>query len=793
MTVMNATPQLIDSQILEILAEHYQLSGELTELPSYSDLNRKLSTGDGVQYVVKVANINQNEEELRFENRIMGLLSQSEQLNIETPEVVSAKTNGESILSIKDSANQTCLFRVITFLEGTLWANARDTKDIQLCSSLGEALAKVDHLLAETNEPASYRYLQWDMRYSNSVVRKYCDCIVESDKASLISDILTSYETRVLPLYGELPCQLIHNDANDYNLLIDQDRQRVSGLFDFGDMVHSFRVAEIAIAAAYALMNKENIEELLKAIVTAYHRRNPLNQNELKVLFLMIQMRLAVSLSISSYQYTQTPENEYLLISQEGAWALLEKMASIDELSLTMQLCSLCSERDTPPNQLNNELMDYRRQHLSENLSLAYQQPLNIIAGRKAYLYDQTGNRYIDMVNNVCHVGHCHPDVVAAGQKQMAILNTNTRYLHQNIVDFSRQLLSTMPAELSVCMLVNSGSEANELAIRLARTHTQAKAMLVVDGAYHGNTNTCIDISPYKFDGNGGQGAPDWVKKTLCPDPFRGVYRGYSEATGKNYALDVKRAIDEFLTAGDPICGFICESIQGVGGQIIHPRGYLKAAYEHVRQAGGVCIADEVQVGMGRIGEHWWAFQSQQVVPDIVTIGKPLGNGHPLAAVVTTQAIADSFVTGMEYFNTFGGNPVSCAIGKAVFDVIEQEDLMCHALNTGGYLKEQLKALQQRFPVIGDVRGLGMFIGVEFINNPDTLEPAVQQIDYVIERLKSRGILLTTEGPLHNVLKIKPPLAFSQADAEEFILVLTEILQQPEARTTSGLIKDTQG
>ena len=782
MTV-SATPRLDDNLILQFLEAHYGISGELSDLPSYADLNRLLESSDGVKSVVKIANVNQSIDELDFENSVINLLANEPSVSIKVPELLVGLDGKTQMFAINDQDNRVCQLRVISFLPGELWAesNCKAASNQDLIKSLGSSLASVDKVLQSFSHAASHRYLVWDIRHAHVIINKHMSDISSAEGRQKIAQVLSDYEAQVLPFLAELPQQIIHNDANDYNLLVDSETPQVSGLFDFGDMVYTYRIAELAIACAYAIMDQQEPAQVIQTCAQAYHQVNPLESAEFEVLLNMIRARLAVSLCMSSYQYSLQPENEYLLVSQNGAWQGLEKLAEIDPVAFVLKLKHLCGIRDGESRD-NRDIIQYRKQHLSENLSLAYQQPLKIVAGRKAYLYSEAGERYLDMVNNVCHVGHCHPKVVAAGQKQMATLNTNTRYLHDNIVQFSKKLLSTMPEQLSVCMFVNSGSEANELALRLARKFTNRQSMIVVEGAYHGNANACIDISPYKFDGAGGDGAPDWVKQTIVPDPYRGKFKGRTPEVGKQYALDVKRVADEFGEQGNPVCAFICESIQGVGGQIIHPPEYLKHAYLYVRDAGGVCIADEVQVGMGRVGTHWWAFETQDVVPDIITIGKPLGNGHPLAAVVTTKEIADAFVTGMEYFNTFGGNPVSCAIGSAVLDVVKNENLQQHAIEVGAYLVEGLKKLQSSFPIIGDVRGAGMFIGAEFVKDPETLEPAVEQIDYVIERLKDEGILLTTEGPFHNVLKIKPPLAFSMEDAEYFLQTLKMILSEGEAQ-----------
>jgi 4-aminobutyrate aminotransferase-like enzyme/Ser/Thr protein kinase RdoA (MazF antagonist) len=397
-----------------------------------------------------------------------------------------------------------------------------------------------------------------------------------------------------------------------------------------------------------------------------------------------------------------------------------------------------------------------RAVQLSPNLSLSYSEPLHITAGEGAELIDVDGRRYVDLVNNVCHVGHAHPRVVEAIAEQAARLNTNTRYLHANITEYARRLAATFPDPLNVVMLTNSGSEANDLALRLARTATGREHTLVLDWAYHGNLSSLIEISPYKFNRKGGRGPSDRVRVCALPDPYRGAFG----ADGPRYADDVKARCAE-----TPPAVFIHESIPGVAGQIELADGFLRAAYAAARAAGALCIADEVQCGFGRVGEHMWAFEHHGVVPDIVTLGKPIGNGHPIGAVVTTPEIARRFRTGMEYFNTFGGNPVSCAAALAVLDVVEDERLMTNAARVGGYLRERLTALGERHPAVGDVRGRGLFLGVDLVADRGRRDPDPALAKRVVEAAKRDGVLLSTDGPGDNVLKIKPPLVLGEHQA----------------------------
>ena len=404
-----------------------------------------------------------------------------------------------------------------------------------------------------------------------------------------------------------------------------------------------------------------------------------------------------------------------------------------------------------------DSLVERRQRLLGRNLSIAYQKRLSIVRGSMQYLYDDEGRRYLDAYNNVAHVGHCHPQVVAAGQRQMALLNTNTRYLSELILQYAEKLTATLPEPLSVCYFVNSGSEANELALRLARAHTNARDLIVLEHAYHGNTTTLIDISPYKHDGPGGKGPPAWVHKAPLP----------TSAESAQHVIDIIAS----LTA--PLCGFIAESMPSVAGQIVLPDGYLHKVYEAVRAAAGVCIADEVQTGYGRIGTHFWAFEKYGVVPDIVVLGKPIGNGHPIGAVITTRAIAESFANGMEFFSTFGGNNVSCAIGLKVLEVVEEENLQSHALQVGERLLEGLRDLQQRHDIIREVRGSGLFLGVELIHDA---MPATAEANRIANRMREHAVLLGTDGPFHNVLKIRPPMPFSEADADLLVSTLSDVL-----------------
>ena len=421
-------------------------------------------------------------------------------------------------------------------------------------------------------------------------------------------------------------------------------------------------------------------------------------------------------------------------------------------------------------------ILTLRKKFLSPSLSLSYDKPIHITRGEGQYLYDVDGKRYLDAVNNIQHVGHCHPKIVEAAHEQNELLNVNTRYLDEKIIHYAQSLTEKLPDGLDVCFFTNSGSESNDLAIRIARSISNSKETIVLDSAYHGHLSSLIDLSPYKHNSKGGSGPPDFVHTVPLPDPFRVVYRG--DKCSIDYINEVKKIIKIIKNKGNQLSAFFVEALMGCGGQIILPDGFLKESFKLVHEAGGICIADEVQIGFGRVGSNYWGFETCDVLPDIVTLGKSMGNGHPLSALVTTKEIAEKFNNGMEYFNSFGGNPVSCAIGQAVLDVIDNEELQKNARLVGDYLIKKLIALQSDYEFIGEVRGWGLFLGIEMINDVESLKPDKNAAKTIANEMKNSGVLISVEGPDHNVLKIKPPIIFNYENADELVFNFRSVLDK---------------
>lgn len=421
----------------------------------------------------------------------------------------------------------------------------------------------------------------------------------------------------------------------------------------------------------------------------------------------------------------------------------------------------------------NESLIRRRARAMGPAYRLFYRQPVHLVRGEGVYLYDSDGASYLDCYNNVASVGHCHPHVVEALTRQAGLLNTHTRYLHENVVEYAERLAATLPGDLSVCMFVCTGTEANDLAFRIARTVTGNEGAIVTEHAYHGNSLVVTELSTEEYPASE---QPDYLETVEAPDGYRGSFRYPDAGWADKYAALASHAIDALAERGKQPAMFMCDNIFSSNGVLTPPPEYLQGVYRRVRAAGGLIVADEVQSGLCRLGDNMWGFQDSGVIPDIVTMGKPIGDGHPLAAVVTTPAIAEAFARKFHYFNTFGGNPVSAAVGLAVLDVIEQENILQNVHETGACLRLGLQDLARQNPLIGDVRGKGLFFGVELVKDPVTREPAAHEALEVRERLRNNGVLLSTSGAFNNVLKIRPPMVFSKSNADELLDKLKQAL-----------------
>lgn len=991
------------------LKQHWGIDAELSRLDGEYDLNFLVNGRDGQGYILKAMRPGCETWLVDMQVKAFDHIA-ARQPDLPCPRVIAA-ASGQSLLTLPDEDGQDRLVWLLNQLPGRCYAKAEPKCDA-LIHEIGKVLGGSGKALADFRHEGLERDFKWDLTRAGWIT-DHLTCIADPGRRAILKGISADF-SKLEPNMAELPKQAIHNDANDYNIMVAgvlAEPQMVSGLIDLGDMCAAPRICDLAIAAAYIVLDHPAPEAALAALVAGYHEAYPLTPAEVNMVWTLLRARLAVSVVNSTMMAADNPDDPYVTISQAPAWRFLEGTALHGGL-LTARLRAACcmpvvegadrvlawleqqrgdfaplmgedlsdapmgslsvehstwpqnpfhmpleeaarvgeefdnqgriwlgyyheprlvytdlafrkgpykaSDRRTvhlavdafapagtpmfaplrgevfaaeyrdghldyggvvilrhetpegdpfftlyghldpefldrlkpgdvvekgeefcrlgdpsmnggwaphvhfqlalttegievdwpgvgdpdemymwravcpnPAALLNlpdekvryrptdkDEVLAGRRAHFGGNLSLTYTDPVMLVRGWKHHLFDEWGRPYLDAYNNVPHVGHAHPRIQAVAADQLKRMNSNTRYLHPAQTAFAGKVLSKLPDHFEVCFFVNSGTEANELALRLARAHTSAKGMVTPDHGYHGNTTGAIGISAYKFNKPGGVGQAGWVELVEVADDYRGSFRRGDPDRAQKFADLVDPAIANLQQKGHGIAGFIAETFPSVGGQIIPPKGYLPAVYEKIRAAGGVCIADEVQTGLGRLGEYYFGFEHQGALPDIVVMGKPIGNGHPLGVLATTREIAESFDNGIEFFSTFGGSTLSCRIGKEVLDIVDDENLQENARTIGAQLIEGLRSLEPKYACVGDVRGMGLFLGLELIN-PDGSE-ATEICAYVKNRMRDHRILIGSEGPKDNILKIRPPLTIESEDAKMIISVLDRILAELE-------------
>ena len=737
--------------VIKVLKEHYNLADiTLLKLEGYDSTNYKVACPKGSFVLKEYPFSKEHMALLEAEEKVLKKLKKTQDIEVSYSIL---NNEGAPFTIIGDS-----LYRLLPYLEGRFISEVEHSTG--LLESFGKALALMDKsLLGFYDAALQGKETQWDLKYFKKN-KKYLKDIENPMDRSLVYYFFLQFDEHIYPIQDELRKSVIHNDANDWNVLTQNGR--VSGIIDFGDMGNTWLINELAIGLTYMMTGKEKPLEVASVIIKAYHNNYPLFLHEIDALYYLIAARLCTCVCNSAYTKKQKPNSEYITISEKPAWDLLRKWIQTSPVLAKDTFRKTCGFEKTPK-QNQGKLLKHRERNFSGALSLSYTHPIHMSRSTFQYMYDTEGNTFLDAYNNIMQVGHCHPKVVEAGQRTLARLNTNTRYIYDEFLSYTEKLLATFPSSLNKVFFVNSGSAATDLAIRMAKTYTKKKKMMVLEHGYHGNTQHGIDISHYKYNHKGGTGKVDDTVETPLPKVFGSGFENEKDAA----AYFVKETLSRIAGSQGEIAAFIAEPIVGCGGQVPLPKNYLKKVYPKIRAQGGICISDEVQVGFGRLGEYFWGYEMYGVVPDMVIMGKPMGNGHPIGAVVTTTEISDSFDNGMEFFSSFGGNPVSCAIGEAVLDVIEKEGLQKQANVVGKYLKNQLKALGKKYPEIADVRGQGLFLGVELLDkhkSPNTKLAAI-----VKNGLRERFILVGTDGPYDNVIKIKPPLYFNKSNVNQLI------------------------
>ncbi len=950
-------PTLSERQARALLNQHYGLDGGLQALGSQQDLNFRVDSDQG-RYVLKVCHGEYSAQELEAQHAALGYLRER---GVPVPGVRAA-VSGEQLLSL-DIDGQGVRARLLDYIDGQTLTRLKHI-DPRLVAELGALCARVGQALAGFSHPGLDRTLQWDPRHAQALVGHLLPVLAEGPRKARLQAASARAHELLAQVRDDLPSQAVHLDITDDNVVWQRDAERqwqLQGVIDFGDLLHTWRIADLSVTCAALLHHAEGDPLRILPAVAAYHAINPLTEAELKALWPLVVARAAVLVLSSEQQLGVEPGNAYIrdnlaheweifdvadsvpfelmeaailqsvglepvgldlhgctpllpgLVGQAvtrldlgvlsehysaGNWEtpgidrqlLLQQPAPASSLygqyrlsrthidnprepetfalqvelllepgtevrapfagiwqvggpnagclqgaqaglwlwgcgdglsdgqvveagqslgrvegTLTVQLCRVPGLRPpafvvpsrarawqavcpspaallgfdcdaTPPGD-PQALLARRDASFARSQKHYYQQPPQIERGWRNYLIDLQGRSYLDMLNNVAVLGHGHPRMVSEAARQWSLLNTNSRFHYAAIAEFSERLLALAPKGMDRVFLVNSGTEANDLAIRLAWAASGGRDMLSVLEAYHGWSvatdaiSTSIADNPQALTTR-----PQWVHPVTAPNTYRGKYRGRDSTA--DYVRDVDATLAEVDATGRQLAGFICEPVYGNAGGIALPPGYLQQVYARVRERGGVCIADEVQVGYGRMGDHFWGFEEQGVVPDIITMAKGMGNGHPLGAVITTRAIAEALEAEGYFFSSAGGSPVSCRIGMAVLDVMAEEGLWENARDVGGYFKARLQQLVDEYPLAGAVHGSGFYLGLELVRSRDTLEPATEETMTLCNRLRDLGIFMQPTGDYLNILKIKPPMCTTRLSVDFFVDSIARVLSE---------------
>ena len=949
------SPSLNEAQAHALLKAHYALEGTLQPLGSQQDLNVRVDTDKG-RFVLKVCHGSYAEAELHAQHAALAHLREQ---GVPVP-LVRPALSGETLLAVEVDS-QPLRMRLLDYIDGQPLTRLKHMP-ARVMAEFGTLCAQVDRALAGFDHPGLERTLQWDPQHAQALIAHLLPVMSDPARREQVSQFARQSAQTLAPLVSQLPIQAVHLDITDDNVVWHRDPQRewqLQGVIDFGDLLRTWRVADLSVTCAALLHHAEGDPFRILPAVSAYQATNPLDDAELRALWPLVQMRAAVLVLSSEQQLAIDPGNQYtrdniaheweifdtanrvpaalmeaaillaagrqlpplilsgavpllpelagqpmsrvdlgvlsphyeagnwecsgidqrVLAAQPGAactlhgqfrlsqthidrpdepatcalgvelklpagsrvqapltgvwqrtgdgcgrlrsqsWSLWlegledtpadgqavtqgQALGSAGE-HLRIQLCrdasvqppffatpstaiawlALCPspgpllgfDCDAEPLADPQALLARREASFARSQKHYYQQPPQIERGWRNYLFDMQGRAYLDMLNNVAVLGHGHPRMAAESARQWSLLNTNSRFHYAAIAEFSERLLTLAPPGFDRVFLVNSGTEANDLAIRLAWAYSGGRDLLSVLEAYHGWSvatdaiSTSIADNPQALETR-----PDWVHPVQAPNTFRGQFRGADSAG--DYLRDVDAKLAAIDAKGRPLAGMICEPVYGNAGGISLPAGYLREAYAKVRARGGVCIADEVQVGYGRLGEYFWGFEEQGVVPDIITMAKGMGNGQPLGAVITRREIAEALEAEGYFFSSAGGSPVSCRIGLAVLDVMHEEGLWQNTREVGRYFKARLQALVDKHPLAGAAHGSGFYLGLELVRDRATLEPASEETTALCNRLRDLGIFMQPTGDYLNILKIKPPMCTTRASVDYFVDCVDRIL-----------------
>ncbi len=760
---LQTTPPVLDLAVArKVLRDSFGMAGSLTPLDGERDQNFRVDTAEGRRFVLKISNPADDRPVLEMQT---AALRHIERVDPGLPVMRAlAAADGAPWAEVPGPDGEVYLARLFSFLPGRLISAPALTT--QAIWSFGQVTARLGQALRGFFHPAADYEILWDITRTPQL-RPLLTHLADGPRRAQAERVLDRFDARAALVLPGLRAQVIHGDMSMYNVLFGDDL-RISGIVDFGDMTHAPLVCDLAVAIADVLHGRDDGIAAADAMIAGYASVTPLEEDEADLLADLVAARLATEMVVTAWRSGRYPDNAaYAESSEPAARAFLDAIegTGIDTVARRFSEASRGLPYRSSP---TPELLERRRRVLPRS-PLFYQDPVHLVRGDGVWLFDPDGGRYLDCYNNVPVVGHSHPRVVRAVSQQQRLLATHSRYLHEAVVELAERLQATLPPGLDALLVVNSGSEANDLAWRIARAATGRTGAIVSAHAYHGLTEATHALSPEEW---AARERPAHVATVPAPDGYRGAYRREEDGWAQRYAAHIDDAAGALGDRG--LAAMYVDPAFTADGILSPPPGYLREAARRVRALGGLLVADEVQAGHGRTGSHLWSFQESGIEPDMVVMGKPLGNGFPVAVLAARADLVAAVPQETEIFSTFGGNPVACAAALAVLDVIAAEGLVAHAAQTGAYLRQGLAELAESHPVIGDIRGQGLLLGVELVDG--TRAPAAGPARTATEALRDRGILLSATGPAGNVLKIRPPLVFQREHADLLLQALDEVL-----------------
>jgi 4-aminobutyrate aminotransferase-like enzyme/Ser/Thr protein kinase RdoA (MazF antagonist) len=764
---LDTTPPALDpAAASEVLRAVFGIDGSLARLAGERDQNFRVDTGAG-RFLFKISNPADGSSIVDMQT---AALRHIEQVDPGLPVMRALPTaEGAPWAEVAGPDGGVYLARLFSFLPGRVHpAAALTTAAIW---SFGQTTARLGRALRGFFHPAADYEILWDLTQALKL-RPLLQHVSDGARRAQVERVLDGFETRVAPVLPGLRAQVIHADLSLDNVLLGDDL-RVSGIVDFGDMTHAPLVCDLAVSIADVLHGRPDAITAADAMIGGYVSLTPLEDAEAAVLADLVLARLATEVVVTAWRADLYPGHAaYAEKGEPGARAFLDRIEATGIDTVARRFQDAC--HPLPYRRSDTASLLARRRRVLPRSPLFYDHPVHLVRGEGVWLFDPAGRRYLDCYNNVPVVGHGHPRVTQAVTRQQRLLATHSRYLHEGIVELAERLTATLPPALDAVLVVNSGSEANDLAWRIARAATGRSGAVVSTCAYHGLTEATHALSPEVW---AAQERPAHVARVPAPDGYRGAYRREEDGWAERYAGHIDSAAGALGVRG--LAAMYIDPAFTADGILYPPPSYLREAARRVRALGGLLVADEVQAGHGRSGQHLWSFQASGIEPDMVVLGKPMGNGFPVAALVVRSGLLAAVAEETELFSTFGGNPVACVAALAVLDVIDAEGLVEHAAEVGGYLRHGLLALAERHPVIGDVRGEGLLLGAELVD-PQTRAPARGRAHQVTEAMRDRGILISATGPAGNVLKIRPPLVFQPEHADLLMQTLGDVLARDQ-------------